>query len=409
MVRRRTIGFEARGSAASTHTPYFDGWQNGATVTTARPRTGSYGLQAVSNGIAQDTILQLRTAEILTGNGDASFIRVYFNTTSITPSANSTIILLANPAGATFASIRLKTTGELQLLNSSSTQIGSDSAALVADTWYRIEISFTLNTGGNDTVSARIDGVEFASGAPTGPSNTEVIGRVRLGWVSAAAAGITLYFDDFAWNDSSGTTQNSWPGEGKIVLLTPTSDNQVGDWTGGAGGVTNLWEALNNAPPVGTATETNTSQIENATNGGGTDYIANLTDYSTAGLTASDTINVVQAFVDTGEDAAANTKTGQFKLASNPAGNFTAFTFADDNGALGTWPNGWRCMWSESVDAPSVTLGTSPTIELDNTTASTDVVSVDSMGAYVDYQESEASVGGGLLISPRLQSQRLRR
>jgi hypothetical protein len=176
----------------------------------------------------------------------------------------------------------------------------------------------------------------------------------------------------------------------KIVLLKAISDNQVGSWTGGQGGTSNLFDAVNNIPPIGTSSETNLTQIENVTSGGGTNYIANMTTYTNAGIIASDIIKLVHGVVDHAEDASSGTKTGQFKIASNPVGSFTIFTFGDNAGALAAWPGNWRATWGSVEYNPSTTLGNSPTVELDRTDANSTVGSVDFVGIMVEYTNAVA-------------------
>src|SRR5213079_3376565 len=98
-----------------------------------------------------------------------------------------------------------------------------------------------------------------ASGLHTASATS--VGNASFGWITNPGASKVLNIDDVAINDISGTTQTSWPGEGNIVLLKPTSDNQIGSWTGGAGGTTNLWDAVNNTPPVGITGGSNTATI----------------------------------------------------------------------------------------------------------------------------------------------------
>jgi hypothetical protein len=216
--------------------------------------------------------------------------------------------------------------------------------------------------------------------------------------------GTSTWLDDFAVNDNNGSSQNSWPGEGNVVLLLPISDNQVGEWRGGAGGSSNLWEAINNIPPVGTATETDTSQIESdatdSTADGPTEtYKANMATYTSAGIGAGDTIKVLYPVLCHGEDSATGTKNGSLQILSNPtASAATTFLYGRDQGALGTWPTGWHWITPSSdteppIYAPSVTLGTSPVLEIASTSATNAQGAVCFAGVYVDYAPVGAVAG----------------
>jgi len=274
-------------------------------------------------------------------------------------------------------------------------QIGSGSTTLTTGVFYRIEMRFKVGAGATDEVELRVDGsvVQASTGLNIQDGTPATL---QVGWLSTAGTNHVNYVDDIAINDSTGSFQNSWPGDGKVVLLVPISDNQRGSWTGGAAGTTNLWQATNNTPPIGTASETDLTQIESADSSpdNATDeYRANLTTYTTAGIGASDTINCLQLHVNHGEDVSTGTKTGKFRLESNPAatgGTYTTFTFGDDISALGTWPTNWVFDSSAVEYNPSVTLGNSPVVALRKTDTGTRVGSVDFVGVYVDYTPATA-------------------
>jgi hypothetical protein len=119
--------------------------------------------------------------------------------------------------GSEACGVRLNTTGGLQLWNASA-QIGSESAALSDNVWYRIEIRCDRTAaGGSHVADARINGVSFASSSSetfsTLGSQQIVLGNQTIGGT------LTWYFDDVAWNDDTGSSQNSFPGASDGVLL----------------------------------------------------------------------------------------------------------------------------------------------------------------------------------------------
>lgn len=310
------------------------------------------------------------------------------------------------------------TNGNWKIVRSGVDEATNLGATRNQNQWYRIELKFT--TDGNVDINSwelKIDGTTVGGAAlsnPTGDLSTSLYGTftdssnflhfylsslfpdtayfMRMYWFYD---GTSTWLDDFAVNDDVGTDQISYPGEGKVVLLLPISDNQVGDWRGGAGGSSDLWEAINNTPPVGTATETDTSQIESdstdsAADGPTETYKANLTTYTSAGLIAGDVINAMYAVVCHGEDSATGTKNGSVQIISNPAeASPTTFVFGRDTGALGTWPTNWHWITPSSSATityePSVTLGTSPVLEIASTSATNAQGAVCFAGVYVDY------------------------
>lgn len=336
--------------------------------------------------------------------GSWFYYRAYFCFEAL-PASTVKIMRFLTTGGAALASARLTSAGKLQLWNDGgSSQLGSDSAATIsADgaTWYRVELGVLINSGAvDDSAELRLDGTTVATLSSISIA-TVAPGNMSMGWIEAPGANKSVFVDDAAVNDDSGSDQNSWPDEGKVVLLLPISDS-VRDtlWTGGAGGTTNLFDAVNNTPPTGTASETNTTQIEHAGSAGGTtdDYEANMTTYSTAGLVSGDTVKVVQYVIAHGEDIATGTKLLSMQLLSNPtdtdSGNFSA---GGNIGALGTYSTNWSVQRNDVVYDPSVTLGTSPVARVRRPETASRVASVCFMGVWVEYQPA---AGGPTTIIP---------
>lgn len=384
----------------------FGGWESGSTqaesmfgaggtVQSTVKRSGTYALKCDSTagnttdtGLFEPWVLTLVTAR-------SYFYRAYFRVESNLPTADA--IIMRWPS---VARIVLTTTGKLQLWTgfTGGSQVGSDSTLTVAvDTWYMLELKVRVDTGATDEVAARVDGTEFAAATGLSITDTAPDPGPETGWMSAPGANRVIYFDDHAFNDDQGAADNTWPGEGKCVLMVPTADAQRGSWTGGAGGTTNLWDALNNLPPTGTATETNTTQVENADSSPDNttdEYRATMQTYTALGIGASDTVRLAQLWVWHGEDVAAGVKTGEAWIASNPAetqpaDNINPFG-PTASGALGTFPTNWRLTLGGAIDASGVTKGTAPVAHLRKTDTGTRVASACALWIYVEYEAAPA-------------------
>lgn len=292
-------------------------------------------------------------------------------------------------------SVRLTSAGKVQLFNDAAgTQIGSDSSETISadgTTWHRFEIQVTMN-GSTQFASGelRLNGTSVAtfSGLTLTAGNA-----VRAGWCSGGTVGTDLgtnkqvYVDDVALNDSTGADNTSWPGDGAVVLMLPISDNNRGAWVAGAGGTTNLFEGVNNTPPVGVAdaSATNGSQIKNKSTTNPTSCDLNLDTYTNAGVTG--TVNVIRVIAVTGEDPATGTKAGTIEMVSNPAiGPSASFDYGNNAGAQSTYLGLW--FWvAVQTEAPTPTLGTAPVIRITCTSGATAAraASCGLLGAYVDY------------------------
>lgn len=398
MGRLRTIGYESGLTVSTNVKPYVQADGHSHNFNTTRQavvvRSGDFAAKCdtgVSNAFDYHEF-DLYSSEQAFDRG--YYVRAYFYFTSF---PNTTIGILtfatdvdAGAADSPQGQVRITSGGVLQLWHRGSApvqQFGSDSSALSLNTWYQVELYMKIGSGAaDDELAARLEGVQFASTAGQTFSN-HTIHTVACGWWdSGGGASKVLYVDDVALNDDQGASQNSWPGAGKIVLLKPVSDNAVGTgWVDGDGAGT-LFGSVDNSPPVGVNVAADGTQIKNLTSTATGNYDANMTSYSTAGLVSTDTITLVQAFCDHGEEASPGTKNGAIQIVSNPAQvSEDSFIYGDDSGADGTWSTGWRTSWGTAQYGPSVTLATSPILRVGKRTATTREVHVDAMGIYVEY------------------------
>lgn len=206
-------------------------------IQTAIVRSGAYALQAVP--VADGGTRALVKQWLSTDAGANVYVRFYLRVGSLPP-AETTLLALAAGDGTRRASIRLSSGGALRLFQDSpagDTSIGAGSAALVLNTWYRVELHFnSLLSAGAQVLEARLDGAAFGA---TSTASLGPVSRLLLGIVSGGGTGSpTLYLDDVALNDGTATqTQNSWPGEGRILHLRPSADDPGNrGWTPSAGG-----------------------------------------------------------------------------------------------------------------------------------------------------------------------------
>lgn len=384
MARLVTSGFEWRTAASVglTGAVEVDGvsglhWS----VDTTNFRSGAAAASlAVTSGSSDNR----EFAFTAPASGTGMFVRFYFRKSADIGTAR---IICSFPGQY---GIRVNTDGTLSLVWG-TTVIGSSSAVLSNATYYRVELSQTMNTaaGSDDSGAAYLEGVQFASETNVARGNF-MANSFDIGTGdSVAAGGVTWLYDDLAINDSTGAAQNGLPGSGKVVLLRPvTPDNARGaNWVGGAGGTTNLFDAQDNTPPVGVAlaSATNTSQIKNVTKDTTGNYDANMTTYTTAGIVANDTIKVVHPHWNIGSSG--TTISHAMLLVSNPAANGGTESTSTPSAIAGTYASNWFWLWpaAQIVYSPSPTLGTSPVMRVGKRTSSTTAAMCDAMGIYVDY------------------------
>jgi hypothetical protein len=222
-----------------------------------------------------------------------------------------------------------------------------------------------------------------------------------LGLSAASNSIAEIYFDDVIFDDNTFAT-SGFPGAGQSILVKPNADPaSLNSWTGGAGGTSNIFNAVIVSPPGGksAAGENNTTQIKNAASGGNLDYKPTTPSYQTAGVGASDTINAVMAITNDCEEVSTGTKAGGVWIDSNPAqtagGN--TFDFGDDTSTVcGTFGSlgGWITHYGP-VNTTGVTSGSAATVAIRKTTSTTRISDADFLGIYVDYTPAPPPPPGG--------------
>lgn len=254
MSRVFTSGFEENTNTVGIEWSVVNNAGTGTTVDSTNPRTGTYaGKVVVATGDAFGWIYEFLSV----ASTGPYYLKFAFQYT-VLPSVATVIAAMSN--AITFAGIqgadsiiKLSTTGTLQLFNGAS-QIGSDSAALVSGTWYEIEMQWN-NTpaAGSKVLEARLNQSVFATSSTITALNT----NVRAFFIGAnlffeASATGTYFYDDVAFNDSTGTAQTGYPGSGKVVVLRPNATGDNNSFTvavGGTAGSANDWTRNSEVTP----------------------------------------------------------------------------------------------------------------------------------------------------------------
>ena len=302
-------------------------------------------------------------------NNLSTYNRLYMKVTSF-PSTTARILT----GSGSSVNLKLNPNGSIAYYNGASL-IGTSAAVLIDTMWHRVEWRKGTATA---VPVLLIDGITEVTGSPSGWTYTSNIGPN-----DTVADTYTVNFDDYASDNAD------WPGPGRVVLLRPISDNNVGGWKRGGGSTTtNLWIPVSISPPPGVASanETDNTNIESATNSASDDCDLNCASYLSMGININDIVKGMIAVVRNGEDAGTNTKAGAISIVSNPVQvGEDAFTFGFDLGAHGLEAGFWNTSAGTVQTPTSVVVGTSPVLRVGKRTATTRVVCVDFMGIYVDY------------------------
>lgn len=279
MARLWQCGFEQNTFSADVEITAMVGT---LTMSTTTVRSGSYAarVSSLTSGVARSVSYKFASAN---GNGPY-FFRACFRFATF-PSAANRIILLQNSAGTTRAWIDIDSGGVLRLFDGAGQITGT--VTLSSNTWYVIEMWYDASgAGSTDTLKACVDGIEFA--ASTTRNHGSGINTFIVGGNLGTEANTTgdWFIDDLAVNDSTGASQTSYPGMGKIIHLKPSAAgdaNTFGTQVGGTAGAANNFTRVNEVTP-------DDATSYNGSSATGQEDLFNVDD---SGLSASDTINLV--------------------------------------------------------------------------------------------------------------------
>ncbi len=408
MARLLTSGFESQ-IASTVQAEHGDGHAGSVTmdiIGTAAYDTTNQRSGAACRSYAQGTnnFEQIDSTSALNVLDRAFFIRAYYRFSDATPSTAARILEVRDST-VLAGFVRLQTSGKLALFDANATQVGSDDTLVLSDnTWYRVELKVIIPAAGNGTLELRREGVQVAASSAVDVNNSATTFNFRIGNPNGnGQAGVTTYVDDVAVNDDQGANQNSWPGPGKIVTLWPASHNNIGTWVGPqttGDDTSNLQTNVDNRPPQGVAhsdADANADKyVFNITNAANQNFDLNTDTYSAAGITANDTIKIVQGFVRASVDSTTGTNTLGVEVVSNPAIAASTGNNLETSAIAGTEPTGWKTYRTGPSYSPSVTLGSAAVIRGTKTDASTRANMIDQMGVIVEYLpgvERSAAVG----------------
>lgn len=397
MARLATVGFETQRLTTSTTTC---AERQGTSITstvnvnTANPRSG-----AACAECPPSTEGRFVFAPTMVLDRSYFFRQAIRFAGSVAPNINLNLMQAFATTTGTVVQINMKeTTGEIVVFsNKEAKNLAATAFVPTINTWYLFELKVLVPTAGKGKVKfiIRSDAgvVIYESAEFEVELGNLVLTSLSGGHITSAETKVTVLLDDWAVNDSTGEAQNGFPGNGKIVFLKPVTDKAHTGFTGGAGGTTNLWDALNNTPPVGKklAEATDAGQVKSPNNNSTDNIEVELAAYGTpvaeggGGIGAADVVKVALAILRGGQNS--TTARGMaVQMMSNPAiaesaqGTAGATAEAD--------PTGWTTMAitnAATAYSPAVTRLTKPVLRLRRSVASVDTMMADLAGLYVEY------------------------
>jgi len=210
---------------------------------------------------------------------------------------------------------RNSTTGRLEAYVN-GVLVGTSTIAVYAWTWYLIEVHYKMADAGDFEV--KIDGtLEIDYAGDTKPGTDTAFNRFDFThW-----GGNWGFGDDFAMNDTTGEVDNSWCGDGKVILLTPNGNGDVTQLDGSDGNQTDNYLLVDDIPDDGDTTYVESDTID--------EY--DLYNLSPCGLTNVDiqrveVISLTRDTVAAGGKIALKIKTNGVEYDSSDISLLTTFT-----------------------------------------------------------------------------------
>lgn len=392
MARLWQSGF---GLQSTTGAIEFSSISAGVSIQSTVTRTGPFALRTNPAAAVQF----VRYHGFASDQSTAGFQRFYLRIASA-PGANTTICRFVNAANDPCSQLRLTSSRTLILLDAGGDQVGSASSALTLDTWYLVELGVDASSSPG-TVTGRLNGSTFATGNNSAQSPWA---RWLIGPIVSATC--DLYFADWAVNDSSGSAQTSWPGEGVVVTLHPDAAGDSNAWnnTSNAAGSANNYLLVDEAPPddATTMVQTGTLNAEDSYN------------CTASGMGAGDTVNCVMVGGRFRNSTADATAAARLQIRKAAAGTTTQSADLIPNSTsfrtnANAEPRNYPIILHNDPDGSAWTQTTvdSMQIGVKLTTAGTQRIQFTSVWAVVDYTPStgtnanaSAATGSGAANQP---------
>lgn len=285
MARIITLPFELNTTTSGVEYTKF-GSPTIAALTDDRFGSGGYAMRVnnpTSGGIWGGSV------QFASSNINVVYCRAYVYFATL-PTGDTNLFSIFGTAG----------TGRVDIIYSSASQVfqghynnyasslTGSSVTLQTGRRYRLEILIDKSgSSGAHIVKVRLDDVEFISATTLTLNEGSYIFEWGSNLQGDGTSTMDVYFDDIAVNDNSGSSQNSWPGRGRIIRLDARAAgdaNSFGTQTGGTAGSGNNFTRVSEVTPDDATTF----------NGSNTLNQEDLFQMTASGLSLLDKIKVVE-------------------------------------------------------------------------------------------------------------------
>lgn len=241
MARIFTDGFEF-GSLAE-YVIFKSDQQNIVGLTTGA-RSGTYKLRVYDNHSGLTPCYAYKVIDDIS--------EAYFRV-ALYPVYTNWNIFLADSSDTALMQVRGSIDGYIQYYIG-NTLIATTNGATYSGGWDLVEFHYKMADSGG-RIEIKLNGLQIADfTGDTKPNSSTTFNRIYLGTTSTSLGYAQVYYDDVAINDTTGTEDNSWCGDGHIVLYRPNSSGSVTMLMGSDGNQIDNYLLIDDMPSDGDST-----------------------------------------------------------------------------------------------------------------------------------------------------------
>jgi len=163
------------------------------------------------------------TSPTLDTTNDTFIFGFGFKTDDVTPTNNNNGSLIAFNNGTDYIDLEITTDSKLNI-NVGGTNLAQSTNTISVDTWYFVEWKFTI--GSNAAYEVKVDGETWISGnGDTQAGSVSYYNQIKIHNVDGYDGGQKMWYDDLFVMDATGSTNNDFVGDCKIVTIQPDGDD----------------------------------------------------------------------------------------------------------------------------------------------------------------------------------------